>query len=335
MALLLLAVSLLQSERAERVFEKAIDNTYVVVLIRHSTTTKTTFELRIEEKGNRRGFWELETFAPAYSFEFIRADSKSVVLRGVSDYGFKGPYLKLFFDLATKRILQRIEYTDTALSQISNPEAQRILGVPSEFINLLKAPFESMSPFEPRTLPPELLAAPLPQSTYADFARARPARVRDGYIKDGTNIEEVIGPYQIVGDKIWVGKNFYDGEGTTGVGAIGYYDRSARKYTFLRISEVLDWSVTNLLVEGETIWASLAGHPEGADYSGGLIRHDLKSGVTREYPITEVIHRIQRRLDRLYLPTSNGIYVLIDNRLTRYVVEPDINGRPILISEEL
>ena len=41
----------------------------------------------------------------------------------------------------------------------------------------------------------------------------------------------MIGPYQIDGARIWFGKNFYDGEGDTGVGAFGYFDTSTRAYT--------------------------------------------------------------------------------------------------------
>ena len=332
---LLVLLLLVQSARVERVFEKPISATHVVALVRNSTQTKVTYHLRVEEKADRNRAWELASLDKPYGYELVRADSGSVVLRGESDYGFKGPYLKLFFDLQSNKVLRQIDYSDTALSQISNAEAQRVLGIPSEMVNLLKMPFESLSPFEPRKLPQEFLGTTLPQSTYTEFARARQARVRDGYVKEGTAIEEVIGPYQIVGDKIWFGKNFYDGEGTTGVGAIGYFDRTTRKYDFLRIREVMDWSVSSLVVEGDTLWAGLVTHPEGADRAGGLIRHNLKSGVTRKYRVDEVIYRIQRVGDSLYLNTSNGIYVLKDERLTRYLIEPDINGKPVIISEQL
>jgi len=331
---LLVLLLLLQGVRAEKVFEKQISPTHVVSLLRNSTQSKITFQIRIEEKANHSRFWDLTTLETPFGYEFVRADSGTVVLRAENDYGFKGPYLKLFFDLESKKVLKRIEYTDTTLAQIPNAEAQRVLGVSEEIINRLRMPSEALSPFEPRTPPQELLAAPLPQSTYAQFARARPARVRDGYV-EGTSIEEAIGPYQITGDKIWFGKNFYDGEGTTGVGAIGYFDRTAKKYSFLPIREVLDWSVSNLLIEGDTVWAGLVNHPEGADHSGGLLRHNLKSGITRKYRIDEIIYRIERTPDGLYMSTSNGVYVLKNERLRRYLVEPDIDGEPVIISEEL
>src|SRR5262245_7023959 len=330
----LVLLLLLQGVHVEKVFEKQISPTHLVSLLRNSTQSKVTFQIRIEEKANRSRFWDLTTLETAFGYEFVRADTGTLVLRGENDYGFKGPYLKFFFDLESKKVLKRIQYTDTTLVQIPNPEAQRVLGVPEEIINRLKMPSESLSPFEPRTLPQELRAAPLPQSTYAQFARARPARVRNGYV-EGTTIEEVIGPYEIAGDKIWFGKNFYDGEGTTGVGAIGYFDRTAKKYSFLPIREVVDWSVSSLLIEVDTLWASLVSHPEGADRSGGLLRQNLKSGITRKYRVDEIIFRIERVPDGLYMSTSNGIYVLKNDRLRRYLVEPDIDGKPVIISEEL
>jgi len=48
----------------------------------------------------------------------------------------------------------------------------------------------------------------LPQSTYDEFASARPGRVRDGYRRSGTTIDEHIGPWQIEGDRLWFGKTF-------------------------------------------------------------------------------------------------------------------------------
>jgi len=250
------------------------------------------------------------------------------VLRRSSDYGFDEGYIKLFFDPASKKVTKRVEFTDTGLLQMADSEIQRALGVTAEFARQLK------TPFEPKPLPLDLMAVPLPQSTYADFARLRPARVKDGY-GPGSKIREMIEAYQVTGNLIWFGKSFYDGEGITGVGTIGSFDRAAKKFAFLQIPEVVDWSVSNLLVEGDTIWAGLVRHPEGADRSGGLIRRDNKSGSSRKYDVQDVIFRIERWRDGLYLTTSNGIYVLTGERITRYRVEPDINGKSALISEQL
>ncbi len=125
------------------------------------------------------------------------------------------------------------------------------------------------------------------------------------------------------------------GKDSTGVGGIGYFDRTTSRYTFLRIPEIVGLSVSGLLLEDDFLWAALVGHPEGADYSGGLLRYDLKSGTTKKYPVTDVISRVIRWRDALYVTTSNGIYTLKDDQLRRYRVEPDINGKPTVYSDRL
>jgi hypothetical protein len=311
------------------VFEKPLDATYLFSLQRNSTPTQVKFSLVIEERANRNRSWQLAAFeSSAYVYEVVRIDRSSVVIRSADDYGATGTYIKLFFDLASKKELKRIEFKNTDLSQIPDSDVQRIIDVSPDFLKQLKPPFD------PVPLPRELLVASLPQSTYPQFARARPARVRDGYTERST-IKEEIEQYQVVGNKIWFGKSFYDGEGTTGVGALGSFDRITKKFTFLRIPEVVDWSVSSLLVEGNTIWAGLVLRGEGAPYSGGLLCHDLASGMTHKYSVDDVIFRISRWRDALYLTTSNGIYVLKGKRFTRYRVEPDINGKPVIISEQL
>ena len=102
----------------------------------------------------------------------------------------------------------------------------------------------------------------LPKSTYEEFARARPGRVKDGYRPDVAAFEEVIGPYQIVGERFWFGKTFYDGEGMTGVGGFGYFDPEERKYVVFFLPEIAPWSASALLVEEKDVWLGLVGHPE-------------------------------------------------------------------------
>ena len=334
LAKLAVILLLFQAPRTDRLFEKPIDDTYVLALIRTITPVgrgieTQSFRVVLEEKANRSRTWDLETIRSSpHNHEVVRADSGSVVLRRSSDYGFSEGYIKLFFDPVSKKVTKRLEFTDTGLLQVSDAEVVRVLGVTVDFARQLK------TPFEPKPLPADLIAAPLPQSTYADFARLRPLRVKDGY-GPGSKIREMIEAYQVAANLIWFGKSFYDGEGITGVGAIGSFDRTTKRFAFLQVPEVVDWSVSNLLVEGDTIWAGLVHHPEGADVSGGLLQRDIKSGRSRKYDVVDVIFRIERVRDGLYLTTSNGIYVLKAERMTRYRVEPDINGKPVLISEPL
>ena len=166
----------------------------------------------------------------------------------------------------------------------------------------------------------------LPKSTYEEFARARPGRVKDGYRPDVAAFEEVIGPYQIVGDRFWFGKAFYDGEGLTGVGGFGYFDPEERKYVVFSPPEIAPWSASALLVEEKDIWLGLVRHPEGATYSGGLLRYERDSGEAEEFDVGEVIFQMKRWQGSLYLATADGLYILQDNRLTRYVFEPTLDG---------
>ena len=99
---------------------------------------------------------------------------------------------------------------------------------------------------------------PLPQSTYEEFSLARPARVQDGYSREGTVMNEQIGPYQIADGTLWFAKTFYDGEGMTGVGGFGYFDTQAGEYRTYSPVEIKDWSATAMLVESDTIWIGLA-----------------------------------------------------------------------------
>ncbi len=135
--------------------------------------------------------------------------------------------------------------------------------------------------------------------------------------------------------RIWFGRAFYDGEGTTGVGALAYFDITQKKFTFLNIPEVVDWSASATLGEGETLWAGLQNNPEGASRSGGLLRHDLKTSSTRIYAIEDLIRKIYRFGNALLIGTSNGVYVLTNGRLVRHRAEPTLDGKFVLYTENL
>lgn len=272
------------------------------------------------DRTNANRYWEIAAIPEEYEYTYTvrRADRSSVVIdRTQPDYGIHYGSLKLFFDSRSKRLLKKVEFRPLeAIKSVSDQEAQRV-GLDSALFEQIKN-FDSTVNPDPLELPPPLRNQPLPQSTYRDFARARPKRVRDGYVERGTTIEEKIGPYEILDGRIWFGKTFYDGEGTTGVGALSYFDITQQKFTFLNIPEVVEWSVSAILVEGETLWAGLQNNPEGASRSGGLLRHDLKTSSTRIYAIEDLIRNIYRVRNALLIGTSNGVYVLTDGRLVRH-----------------
>ena len=55
-------------------------------------------------------------------------------------------------------------------------------------------------------------------------------------------------------NRLWFGKTFYDGEGSTGIGGFGYLDTVTRQYVMFSPPAIRPYSVTALLVEPETVW---------------------------------------------------------------------------------
>jgi hypothetical protein len=246
--------------------------------------------------------------------------------------GESGPDLafKLFLDPASKRLLKKIDFSQYAgLDSAPDAEAAIALSMPDTLVKALKNTNASRSLKEPwDSLPPAALREhPMPKPTYNDFARLRPDAVQNGN-GEGTYISDAPGPFQVVGDRIWFGKVFYEGEESSGIGGVGYFDTTRSTYTFPNVPGLTGWSVSALLVEDQTLWIGLFGRGEGGGGGAGLVRHDLKSGATQKYPIDEEILRMKRWDTRLYLSTTNGVWVIEGGRLTdRYTVEPSIDGK--------
>src|SRR5439155_5254981 len=137
------------------------------------------------------------------NYRTLRTDGSSVVQARISsDYGFLQGFTKLFFDVQTKRQIKRIDYpSDTGLSNIPDQEVQQALGVDLATVKQLKDKPDLRDYRDDQSLPAELRDVRLPQSTYAEFARLRPQKVRNGYTKDQANIDEYIGPYVVTQDR--------------------------------------------------------------------------------------------------------------------------------------
>lgn len=163
----------------------------------------------------------------------------------------------------------------------------------------------------------------LPQSTLAEFAAARPEFPN---AVTQQNIQEHFGPYQMA-DRFWFGKVFYDGEGNTGVGGIGFFDTEKAGYVIHSPPALASWSASALLVEDDAVWAGLVRYPEGAPYSGGLVKLDKQTLSTQGYLIPDVITDIVRGQGELLVATANGIYCQRNGQLNRYTVEPGPGGR--------
>ena len=166
----------------------------------------------------------------------------------------------------------------------------------------------------------------LPQTSYDEFARLRPARVENGYSPLATTIDEAVGPWQIVDGALWFAKKFYDGEGNTGLGGLGYFDANALKYRIYSPPELAAWSSTAMLVEPRTVWVGLANNGEYGSTGGGLLQFDRATEKAERIEFHELVNEIARVGDRLLLATDFGVMVLENRRPRRFFVDRTING---------
>ncbi len=167
----------------------------------------------------------------------------------------------------------------------------------------------------------------LPQPTYDLFQRYRPKRVEDGYTKDVAELATEIGPFQPEDRRIWFGLRFYDGEGHTGVGGIGYFDPEMRNYHLTYLKELADWSASAIYVEPNAIWLGLARYGEGAGVAEGIARYDRRSRKVIRYSIPAHVNVIRRFGNGLYLGTSEGISIMVDNKVEHLRFEVDLAGK--------
>ena len=144
-----------------------------------------------------------------------------------------------------------------------------------------------------------------------------------------------IGPFVLNNGKIWFASTFYDGEGVSGVGAIGTFDIAPRQYHMRYLPEIKRWSGSAILLDGDQLWIGLVHHPEGADFGGGLLGYNIKTGSTTKYAFRDVIYTIDRLGDALYCGTSNGVYVLRDRKLTQLRFEPNEQGQLSMVTREV
>jgi hypothetical protein len=170
---------------------------------------------------------------------------------------------------------------------------------------------------------------PLPQSTAEDYVRLRPEDLRLNPFSATAghyDRQEVIGPYQIDGGKIWFGNSYYDGEGERGVGAFGYFDTATRKYTLFSPPQVAPYEISAILVKPDSLWIALDRFGEDISTSpGGLVRWDRTTHEIHKYPLEFVVSGIQTEGDSLRLRTRDGYALFKDGELHRFLT----SGRQI------
>jgi len=160
----------------------------------------------------------------------------------------------------------------------------------------------------------------LPTSTLEQLLAARPSQAVN-FPANQPEFNDSIGPWQLVGDQVWFGKTFYDGEGHTGVGGFGYFDRKSRTYRIFAPPEIADWSVSAILVETDAVWLALVHRGEWGDSGGGALRYDRRSGSVRKFESPDLIRQFLRVGDRLLLTTNHGVGVIYNGQLRRYFAD--------------
>jgi len=163
----------------------------------------------------------------------------------------------------------------------------------------------------------------------AQYRAARPdAQQRE-------ELENNIGPHAASGTKLWFASTFYDGEGVSGVGAIGSFDAVTHAYILRYLPEITHWSGSALLVDGRDVWVGLMRRPEGVEYSGGLLRFNMDTNAARTYPVRDLIYTLNRVGDTLYCGTAGGVYTIRGDQVTQLRFEPDAQGKLNLLAREV
>jgi hypothetical protein len=346
-------------------FKRPIDDAHLLLIVRGTPGTRTStgpdpfwwgkgalIGVFLMDRSNPSRVWELVILEdnPYESVLTVqRFDATSLVLaRADPSYGIAQNSIKLFFHVGSKRLLRRVDYPPvTGATRVVRADeklcATMAVGETSVLAcmqdgNLAISSMVGISTPDDRSTLGSTLGAglpPLPQSTYDEFAHARPDRVRNGYDRRTTTIEETAGSYQTAGDRVWFGKTFYDGEGVTGVGAIGYFDRTANRYVLVNSAELAAWSTSALLIEDDVAWVGLVRRPEGASRSGGLLRYDLQENRSSKFLVPDIILTITRWNGALYLGTTNGLYVIREDAMSRFRIEPGPSVEFMIISESV
>lgn len=331
---LLLAAQVLTPSWAKTVYDRPLDATHrlrVDVAEWESSDLRccaTTATLVLVDTAHPQQTWNITTIRDANEVAYTveAADSHSVLLtRADPDYGIDEGAVKVFFDMNSRRMVNRTEFSWQDVTFATAARAQQLLGVSAAELSRLRASHVFDVKYTVDALDDQSQSPELPRTTAREYAQRRPPQNIFMYTPDDAGIQERIGARQIVGGREWFAKAFYDGEGHTGVGGIGYFN-DAHTITMLPVPELYEYSVIAMLVEANTIWAGRVAFHEGEPYSGGLLQYDLRTRSVRTYPVPDVIHHIARAGTGLFLGTARGLYVLRNGEITRVRMEPDATG---------
>lgn len=174
----------------------------------------------------------------------------------------------------------------------------------------------------------------VPLAEFANFASLRPIKVSRGWTQAGATFNETIGPYQLIGQDLWFGITFYDGEGHTGIGGFGMFNSTTRQFELRYPQEMAEWSVSALLVEDDAVWMALEERTEGQARPGGLVRWDRATHEIQRWPGVPRSLGIARKGERLYMATDEGAAIFENGEVVRYLLDVDGSGTYSLVRRE-
>ena len=244
-----------------------------------------------------------------------RATNTDVVISCQAEKGGPGAHRKFVYDIRAKALVKRVDYG-------SSPAERRVT---LKYQPEQEPPFRLLAGRVETPLPKQ---PPLKQSTYDEYALARLETAARGLPQKVAEMNEEIGPTQLVAGIRWFGKTFYDAEGMTGVGGFGYFDPATKAAILYSPKEIRDWSVSAMLVEPDAVWLGIAGRGEYGTGGGGILRFHRSTQQVTKIALREIVQKISRSGATLVLDTEFGA-ALFDgsNRIRRFFVDETTDGR--------
>lgn len=131
-------------------------------------------------------------------------------------------------------------------------------------------------------------------------------------------LDTKMGAFQKLDDNIWFCPDFYDGEGSCGVGGVGYFNLKEKKYNITYSTQIAAYGCSAIMAEKEKVWVGLTHQPEGATSPQGLAVLNTVTNDIALYEIPSIINIIKRVGDSIILGCNDGIYILGANGKTSF-----------------
>ena len=137
-----------------------------------------------------------------------------------------------------------------------------------------------------------------------------------------------IGPNHEAGERLWFGRTFYNGEGSSGVGGFGYFDTGSRRFQMFTSPAIRPWSTSAIHVARDSVWLALEARGEYWNSPGGVLVYPSPQSTPRHIDIGRCVGReFVASGENLYLLTECGIVQFTDTGVSGYMVDVTSDGR--------